>query len=96
MTENRILEFGTLTPETLNTFIARSGKDRRDLTIDRRKITIERRGATENRIDDYLEPGILTPETLNAYIARSGKDRRNLTIDRRGLATSLSDEAKNL
>lgn len=83
MTENRIFEFGTLTPETLNNLVAGSGNDRRDLTIDRRVAKIERRGAAENRIDDYFEFGALTLETLNTLIARSGEDRRDLTVNRR-------------
>lgn len=77
MTENRVFEFGMLTPEALNAFIVRSGSDRRDLTIDRRELTIERRGVPESRIDDYFELGTLTPETLNTFILRSNEDRRN-------------------
>ena len=80
MAEKRFLEFGALTPEKLNSLIARSDKDRRDLTIDRGVSADIRAG----EIMDNVELGGLTPEKLNALIARSGKDRRDLTIDRRG------------
>jgi len=52
MTKKQLLEFDTLSPETLNVqknkIIARSGNDRRALPIDRR-------GLTENRIDRVNE-----------------------------------------
>lgn len=92
MTEKRLLEFGTLTPETLNSLIARSDKDRRDLTIDRRV-------STDRRADgmmDGLDLGGLTPEKLNALIARSGKERRDLKVDRRGATERRNDGVDGL